>query len=66
MDKQKARIKNWKIKTAGGYYWLEGNVFGHPNHEHVTEGHLAHTSQLVSINFELGVAETLNTIYTLE
>jgi len=66
MDKQKARIKNWRVVDIGGIFWLEGDIYGHPNTSRVSEGGMAHTSKLLSIDFEHGIAVTLNTIYTLE
>ena len=65
MVKQTARIENWvKIKGYLGGEFLEGTVLDHPKQAYFY-GDMQHTSELVSIDEEKGVAETLNTIYTL-
>ena len=66
MVKQTARIENWvKIKGYLGHDFLEGTVLDHPQQEYLDRWGTHHTSELVSIDEEKGVAETLNTIYTL-
>ena len=66
MVKQTARIENWvKIKGYLGGEFLEGKVLDHPKQANFDYWDWQHTSRLASIDEEKGIAETLNTIYTL-
>lgn len=61
--KRKCILKNWKIEGASGYYYLVGDVIGHDKFKDMSR---VHTSTLVTIDFEDGIAETLNSIYELK
>lgn len=62
MSKQTARIDKW-VKTPNGSA-LVGMVSCHPRQDEF-EAKLQITSPLVKFNEKEGVAETMNTIYTL-
>ncbi len=61
MAKQKARIENWQL-VAG---CLMGNVSKHSRQRDFNPEGPQMTSQIISLNEDIGVAETENTIYTL-
>lgn len=62
MKKQEARLENWYPEKWGGSLILRGNVYGHPR---LRDGEFIHTSKVVKFHKGLGIAETLNTFYTL-
>ncbi len=64
MFKQTARIDNWRIREWEGKKYLVGRVSEHPMQDSFSS-QLQNTSDLVSIDEEKGIAETLNTLYTL-
>lgn len=61
MSKQTARIENWM--RSGNQ--LIGSVRDHARQGDFNPNHVQRTSDLISFDEEAGVAETLNTIYTL-
>jgi hypothetical protein len=61
--KQTARIENWNVIEGALSSFMYGQVFDHPNEE--LNGEYAYTSKLVSLDEEMGIAETNNTVYTL-
>lgn len=63
MSKPTAKIENWTVYEGAYGDFLVGTITEHPRQELV--GHECHTSLLVSIDREKGIAETRNTIYTL-
>lgn len=60
--KQSARFEKWSYYM--GYYGpeLSGLVYDHPRLE---DGNFIYTSRVIMINKEIGIAETLNTVYIL-
>lgn len=62
VTKPEVRMTNWDIVDLFGTYVLNGKVKEHPR---LGSTEII-TSPLVKIDFELNVAETLNTIYVLE
>lgn len=64
MDKKpKFDLKNWTLEDNGGSYRLRGRVYGRSD---VSVGDWIFTTNLKSIDFEKGIAETKNSIYKLE
>ncbi len=65
--KQQAKIKNWRIDIHShfGDYVLIGQVFDHPKQDRF-QTEVVVTSPLLSIDFTKNIAETQNTIYSLE
>jgi hypothetical protein len=61
--KQKARLDNWKLIKLSGKRLLCGNVIAHPRHP---DGTFVYTSELLELDEESGICETMNTIYRLE
>jgi len=59
--KQAAKLENWTVLTWG-YPQLAGNVYDHPRFK---DGEHIYTSRVLDLNRELGIAETLNTVYIL-
>ena len=57
-EKQKAKLENWY--QVGPV--LYGNVYDHPRHE---DGNFVRTSRIIFIKKEIGIAETVNTVYIL-
>lgn len=64
MSKQTAHIENWRIREWAGEQYLVGRISNHPNQASFLS-QLQNTSTLISIDEEKGVAETVNTLYTL-
>lgn len=64
MPKQTAHIDNWRIREWAGEHYLVGRVSNHPNQASFLS-QLQNTSTLISIDEEKGIAETMNTLYTL-
>lgn len=66
-DKPIYVIENWGIYyhqgSSGTYYRLEGHIKGRS--PEILEIEPAHTSKLISIDFENNTAETLNSFYQL-
>lgn len=62
MNKQTAKLKNWKQITFGESAYLEGIVSEHPTYP---DGQLHRTSEVIYLDWENKTAETRNTIYTL-
>jgi hypothetical protein len=63
MEKQTARLEKWDVyKTISGREGFYGRVFGHPR---FPDGTFITTSTVVKLDMNTGIAETLNTIYTL-
>lgn len=60
--KQSARLEKWSYYM--GYFGpeLSGFVYDHPR---FTDGDFIYTSRVIMINKEIGIAETLNTVYIL-
>ena len=56
--KQTARLRNWVHCTS----YLVGDVSGHPLFQ---DGDRIVTSRLIDFRPDLGIAETLNTVYIL-
>jgi len=57
------RLENWyKTKNYDGSYALYGIIYGH---KEIEDGKFVKTSEIVSMNDEKTVAETLNTVYDL-
>lgn len=60
------RLENWSIQTLtdsqGEYSRLLGNVYEDPR---FLEGGFIHTSEIVEIDEENGIAKTRNTTYRL-
>lgn len=67
MYKQKASICDWDIVFTGdkNTFALIGKIQNHPRQNEFKEGTQI-TSPLLKIDFIEGVAETVNTIYTLK
>jgi hypothetical protein len=63
-DKQHAHIEDWAIVGYGEYKFLVGRVSSHPKQEDFEKPY-QRTSMLVSVDEVKGVAETINTTYTL-
>ncbi len=57
-EKQTAKLKNWWYTGR----LLIGEVYDHP---HIPDGKVVNTSKVLYINKEIGIAETLNTVYIL-
>ena len=57
-EKQSAKLKNWWYDG----FQLLGNVYDHPR---FPDGAEIYTSKVLYINKEIGIAETLNTVYIL-
>lgn len=64
MTKQTARIDNWRIREWAGKHYLVGRVSEHPMQNSFIS-QLQNTSDLLSIDEDKGIAETVNTLYTL-
>ncbi len=61
--KQTARLEHWQtLPTMDNKLIMRGIVFGHPK---LRDGDVIFTTQVVSVDTLNGVAETLNTRYTL-
>lgn len=60
-----AKITNWMVQPSadGAGFVLKGTVSEHQTYPEATEGVV--TSPLTEINFETGIAKSLNTDYTL-
>jgi hypothetical protein len=58
--KQAAKLMNWTYRTWRAQ--LCGNVYDHPRFD---DGTYIYTSHVLDLNRELGIAETLNTVYIL-
>ena len=63
MNKPTAKIENWTVYEGYLGDFLVGTITEHYRPELV--GHECHTSVLVWLDREKGIAETRNTIYTL-
>lgn len=65
MSKPKYLIEQWSLhKTPDNRgFWLQGFIKG--RHPFIFETEPAHTSLLISINFEDMIAETMNSVYML-
>lgn len=57
------KLTNWRIEDLGGMYRLRGQIWGRDDFD---EGQIIVTTNLKSIDFEKGIAETKNSIYKLE
>lgn len=65
MSKGEASIKDWEFeKTYTGGYCLRGTIVSDGSDRGFVDRGVR-TSNLVSVDFEKGIAETQNTIYTL-
>lgn len=62
--KPTARIENWQLYFLKGVPVLFGHIAGHPRQEEFRAGQ-QRTSRVLKIDFELGIAETRNTVYML-
>lgn len=63
-EKPQVELKNWRIeKSWGGHCALMGISQNHPR---MADGIEIRSSRLLRIDFETGLAETMNTIYRLE
>jgi len=64
VDKPQIKLKQWQLqKSMSGNFALFGVPIDHPT---MGSGVEIKTSRLLRIDFEKGIAETLNTIYLLE
>lgn len=64
MSKQKARIENWVMVGRPGNGYLIGEIRDHPRQDSFHSPY-QHTSTLLVLDEENGMAETANTIYVL-
>lgn len=55
----KYKIKDYSIIEENGNFFLVGTS------DHYQDGKLISTSKLISVNFELGIAITQNSVYHL-
>lgn len=61
-NKKESTISNWELVNMGTWFQLRGNVM---NDSRFIDGDKIHTSMVFMVDFEKGVAETMNTIYHL-
>ena len=62
MEKKRAKIEYWTIERELGYVVLRGSIVEHPL---FNKGEIVKTSPLESVDFQMGIAVTRNTIYEL-
>lgn len=67
MYKETARMENWFITRLYGKYYLNGNVYNHPNSKQF-DGKYVTTSYILAYNPNniINTVETINTNYSLD
>lgn len=60
--KRKSTLSDWELVSMGDWFQLRGRVL---NDDRFSDRDMIHTSMVLRVDFEKGIAETRNTEYKL-